>query len=85
MTNKQNANLLVLLQQHEAKTETLEEARTELEEALSSLRERHEALMKTSAEFEAKTFTLNTEMEKYKREATTVRIKATLWANVAGN
>ena len=32
LTNKQNAHLLVLLQQHEAKTEQLEEVRTELEE-----------------------------------------------------
>jgi hypothetical protein len=51
LTNKQNAHLLVLLQQHEAKTEQLEEVRSELEEALSSLRERHEELMKTSVSF----------------------------------
>jgi hypothetical protein len=71
LTNKQNANLLVLLQQHEAKTEVLEEARTELEEALAGLRQRHEDLMKTSAEFEAQVLTLGSEVEKYKRDLTT--------------
>ena len=71
LTNKQNSNLLVLLQQHEAKTEALEEVRTELEEALEQLRVRHEILMKTSAEFEAQTMTLQSSVDKYKREATT--------------
>lgn len=71
LTNKQNANLLVLLQQHETKTEALEEARTELEEALAGLRQRHEDLMKTSARFEAQVVTLGSEVEKYKRDLTT--------------
>ena len=71
LTNKQNANLLVLLQQHEAKTEALEEARTELEEALAGLRQRHEDMMKTSANFEAQVLTLGSEVEKYKKDLTT--------------
>ena len=71
ITNKQNANLLVLLQQHEAKTESLEEARTELEEELAGLRKRHEDLMKKSADFEAQVLTLGSEVEKYKRDLTT--------------
>ena len=71
LTNKQNANLLVLLQQHEAKTESLEEVRSELEEELEGLRTRYKQLMETSAEFEASVIKLSSDNKKMNAELTT--------------
>ena len=71
VTNRQNAQLLQLLQVHETKTEELEAIKKDLEEQIKSTTERHEALMRQAAEWEAKNVQLEAESVEMKKKLST--------------
>jgi hypothetical protein len=61
VTNRQNAQLLQLLQVHETKTEELESIKIDLKGQIQGVAERHTALMHQAAEWEAKNLRLEAE------------------------
>eukprot|EP00944_MAST-04C_sp_MAST-4C-sp1_P007179 g7179.t1 len=71
VTNRQNAQLLQLLQVHEAKTEELEKAKTDLEENIAGIKKRMEELMHQSAEHEASNVQLEAENVELKKKLST--------------
>ena len=71
VTNRQNAQLLQLLQVHEAKTEELEKAKTDLEENISGIKKRMEEMMIKSANYEASNVQLEAENVELKKKLST--------------